>query len=272
MNGKSASGLFATCVAFGVMLLAPSPAPAATTLPVCDGVVLDKGPTLFPDGELPRAESAGLGIPGVDLPDLDPPDIPLPDVLPDGIELIDGGDLGEEVLCVTSTSRRGEAQGANADRRKGGCKGAKKPASNAKANQARKAVLCLIDKARQRRAKGGLKPSRSLKASSKRHSKKMVNSGCFAHQCNGEPALPSRVTRTGYLPCNCAWSVGENLAYGGGRSSTPAAIVGAWLKSPPHKAVMLGSYNHADVGVIKGAPGNRNFKGATFTINFGAKR
>jgi uncharacterized protein YkwD len=272
VNGRTASGLFASWVALAVFLLAPPSSLAATSLPKCDGVVLDKGPTLFPDGELPRAAAAGLGIPGIDLPGLDPPDIPLPDVLPDGLELIDGADLGDEVLCVTSTTRRGDADSASAERKKRGCKGAKKPAFKSKGNQARKAVLCLIDKARRRRGKGDLKPNGSLKASSKRHSSKMVNSGCFAHQCNGEPPLPSRVTRTGYLPCNCAWSVGENLAYGKGSSSAPAAIVAAWLKSPPHKAVMLGGYNHADVGVLKGAPGNRNFTGATFTINFGAKR
>ena len=270
MKSRAASGLVATCVASTVVLLAPPSSPAQTVLPVCDGVVLDKGPTLFPDGELPRA--GGIGLPGIDLPGIDPPDIPLPDVLPDGIELIDGGDLGEEVLCVTSTTRRSEARNGGVERRKGGCKGAKKPAFKTKANVARKAVLCLIDKARRRRGKGDLKPSRSLKASSKRHSRKMVNSGCFAHQCNGEPPLPTRVTKTGYLPCRCAWSVGENLAYGKAGSSAPAAIVAAWLKSPPHKAVLLGGYNHGDIGVIKGAPGNRNFKGATFTMNFGAKR
>lgn len=259
-------------VAVGVLLLLPSPSPAAAKLPECAGVVLDKGPTLFPDGQLPRAAAAGLGIPGIDLPDIDPPDIPLPDVLPDGLELIDGGDLGEEVLCVTGPGAGGEAGDATGDRRKGGCKRSRTPAFKMRANLARKSVLCLIDKARQRRGKGGLKASRPLKASSKRHSDKMVSSGCFAHQCSGEPPLTSRVTRTGYLPCNCRWFVGENLAYAKGKSSAPATIVQAWMNSPPHKAAILGGFKHGDVGIVNGAPGKRNFKAATFTMNFGAKK
>lgn len=278
MNGRTASGLFASWIALAVFLLAASPSAAATSLPECDGVVLDKGPTLHEGVDSARARG-GLPIPP--LPDLDPPDIPLPDVLPDGIELIDGGGIADEVLCVElgAADRRGQAQRAREQRQPGllprkggGCKGARKPAHKTSANTARKAVLCLIDKVRNGRNKGGLKPSRSLKRSSKAHNRKMIGSGCFAHQCSGEPALPTRVTKAGYLPCGCAWQIGENLAYGGGRSAAPKTIVKAWMKSPPHKHAILTGFENGDVGVRKGAPGNPNFNGATYTMNFGAKR
>lgn len=316
MQHKVLPRLVAVAVASGAMALGAGEAAAATQLPRCAGTVLDKGPTLFSGvnsaprptaagsvtipavdppvvvipgadvPEIPGVEVPGVGgggggipaadIPSVDLPGLDPPDIPLPPVLPDGVTLIDGGDLGIEVICVDGGPRgkgRPPAPGAaGAERGRGHCRATRVPAFKMRANRARKAVLCLIDRARGRRGKGALRPSKPLKRAAKSHTRRMIGSGCFAHQCNGEPALPSRVTRSGYLPCNCRWSVGENIAYGRGRSASPKAIVGAWMSSPPHKQAILGSFEHGDVGVRKGAPGKRRFKGATFTMNFGAKR
>ena len=51
--------------------------------------------------------------------------------------------------------------------------------------------------------------------------------------------MSARVTSAGYLPCNCSWSVGENLAWGKGKHGTPAAIVAAWMASPGHREMIL---------------------------------
>jgi uncharacterized protein YkwD len=52
--------------------------------------------------------------------------------------------------------------------------------------------------------------------------------------------------QTGYFRGNVR--IGENLFWGSGGLGTPAGAVSAWLKSPPHRANLLG-HGWRDVGV-----------------------
>lgn len=273
MNRRALPGAILFPAALGALALLPGGAAAAEIeLPDCNGVVLDTGPTLFSSEDARGAGAAGL-LPEIELPPiLDPPDIELPEVLPPGLKLIDGGDLAAEVLCVRVRRPGGTAAAGEEAGRRSGCRRTRIPAHKMRANRARKAVLCLVDKARRRRGKGVYRPSRALKRSSKGHSRRMVGSGCFSHQCSGEPPLPSRVTRTGYLPCRCSWRVGENIAYGSGWRGSARSVVRAWMKSPSHKQAILDSFRHGDVGVRAGNPGRAKAKGGTYTMNFGLKR
>ncbi len=84
----------------------------------------------------------------------------------------------------------------------------------------------------------------------------MIRKDCFAHQCAGERDLVGRVEAAGYLPCKCSWSVGENIAWGSGSSSSPRRIVDAWMNSAPHRANILDRrFEDIGVAVDDGSPG-----------------
>jgi uncharacterized protein YkwD len=151
------------------------------------------------------------------------------------------------------------------------CDDAHVPGVRLKPRLAAKSVRCLINEERRRRGLRELDGHSALKKAANGHSRRMVSAGCFAHTCPGEPDLVRRVTSTGYLPCGaCTWSVGENIAWGQGRHSTPAATVAAWMASPGHRQLILtGSMEDVDIGVRTGKPGNPGADAATYTADFG---
>lgn len=68
-------------------------------------------------------------------------------------------------------------------------------------------------------------------------------------------------------------STGENIAYGFGAKSTPAAIVGIWMSSPPHRAdILRPAFTEIGIGIATGAPELPDAKqadSATYTTDFG---
>ena len=150
-----------------------------------------------------------------------------------------------------------------------GCRAAKKPAYSVSSRVARKATLCLINKRRAKHGAHRLKEARSQRKAAKRHTRTMLRKGCFSHLCGGEGDLVKRLSATGYLPCNCSWGVGENIAYGFGRRSSPKKIVKAWMKSPGHRANILNrSFERIGIGVKPSTPTGGG-QGATYTTTFG---
>ena len=66
------------------------------------------------------------------------------------------------------------------------------------------------------------------------------------------------------------WSVGENLAWGLGRYSTPRSVVNAWMRSPRHRAVLLGAWRYGAVISTRDAPlPGRQKTGVTVVQHFG---
>jgi uncharacterized protein YkwD len=152
------------------------------------------------------------------------------------------------------------------------CTAADRPAHQITSKQGRKATLCLINKQRAKHGMPKLKARFALRKAAKRHTRRMLKKRCYSHRCPGEPDLVGRISGTSYLPCNCAWGVGENIAYGFERRSSPRAIVKAWMKSAPHRANILNrSFEHIGVGVKPGAPVGGS-RAATYTTTFGYLR
>jgi uncharacterized protein YkwD len=151
------------------------------------------------------------------------------------------------------------------------CAAAGNEASLLTKTQEARALLCVINKTRKRRGLGGVRPSAVLNAAALAHSVTMVAKGCFAHECKGEPDLGGRLQRAGFPGCNCSWRAAENIAYGEGQKSSPRAVVGAWMKSPPHRAALLTRrYEIIGIGIVPGTPSSRlSPDGATFTIDLG---
>ena len=161
----------------------------------------------------------------------------------------------------------GAAQSAAAQ-----CRGGDQAAYRMTNRQAAKATLCLLNKKRTARGMSRLHSNRHQLKAARRHSRLMVRKGCFSHECPGEKDLVGRVTSAGYLPCSCSWMVGENIAWGSGRKSTPRNIVDAWMNSAPHRANILnGQFEDIGVAVKNGSPGGSHHKAATYTTDFGFK-
>jgi uncharacterized protein YkwD len=139
-------------------------------------------------------------------------------------------------------------------------------------SEAVQSVRCLIDKVRTNRGKHALSTNGNLGQAAQGHTNHMVKHRCFSHQCPGEGDVSSRVKRTGYLNGAQSWSVAENIAAGDGGQGSPAAMMNAWMNSPPHRAAILSAgYEHVGVGMEHGTPSNPNGDGATYTSDFGRK-
>jgi uncharacterized protein YkwD len=160
------------------------------------------------------------------------------------------------------------AEGASAAR----CKGADRPAAQMSGGKAAKLTLCLLNKERAKRGLHTLDANRKATKAARSHNRLMVRKNCFDHECPGEPDLVGRLTHSGYLPCSCSWTVGENIAWGSGSYGSPRRIVAGWMGSPPHRDNILNPrFEHIGVAVERGDPGTGYPRTATYTTDFGAK-
>jgi uncharacterized protein YkwD len=153
----------------------------------------------------------------------------------------------------------------------GECENARLQPQDLTVDEARDAVLCLLNK---RRAAAGMKPldnNNKLLAAASKHNNYMLSHNCFSHQCSGEASMTTRIKSTGYLNGANSWQVGENLAWGEEGLATPAAIVQAWMDSPgPRANILNASYDEIGIGADGGRPGQaRHDNAATYTTDFG---
>ena len=135
--------------------------------------------------------------------------------------------------------------------------------------QARKAILCLINKQRDQAGLRPLERNKHLQRAAQRHNERMDGTGCFSHQCPGEGALDVRLDD--YLDGgHSAWGIGENVAWGSGEYGTPEAIVKAWMNSSGHRANILSrNWREVGVGFSPGSPSSGRADAGIFTTDFG---
>jgi uncharacterized protein YkwD len=133
------------------------------------------------------------------------------------------------------------------------------------------AVRCEINAIR---VANGLRPvgaTKALTVAAKRHSWDMVRRHYFAHVSPSGQTVTERVKRAGYLDGARVHHLGENIAFGSGSAGSPAAIVQAWMNSPPHRAIILTpDFRDAGVGIARGAP--QGGDGVTYTLDVGRRR
>jgi uncharacterized protein YkwD len=148
-------------------------------------------------------------------------------------------------------------------------------AANASASQASKralvrATLCVLNAERARHRLRPLRLNHKLSTAAQRHSRAMARKRFFSHNSLGGASFVDRIRRTGYLTGARSWTVGENIAYGSGRLSTPRSIGSAWMHSPPHRAnILSGSFHAIGIGVASGTPVGGG--GGTYTTDFGRR-
>ncbi len=147
--------------------------------------------------------------------------------------------------------------------------------SEANVVSVREATLCLINRERSHAGEQPLTPDGALEDSAQGHSTNMAVHGYFEHISPGGSTPLSRMRESGYLSSSTpGYMVGENIAWGSGTDATPAAIVAAWMASPPHRAnILQREFRDTGMGVSPHLPSSfaGGQGGAIYTEDFGVK-
>lgn len=157
--------------------------------------------------------------------------------------------------------------GAAATARAAECPSRNAPAGSISAGKAEKALLCLVNRAREKRGLAELSRRVELDQAADDHSIVMVANGCFKHRCPGELRLAERLEK--YLAAG-GQGYGENIANGVREAGSARTIVRAWLSDDGNRANVLDpDYEHIGIGVEDGIPGDPKAQGFTYTADFG---
>jgi uncharacterized protein YkwD len=150
------------------------------------------------------------------------------------------------------------------------CRGGHRVPAQQSIRDARRAVVCLINRRRIRNDRRAVRGANTLANAAQGHSEAMVTQDFFAHEGDGTPA--SRAAAAGYK-AGGGFTVGENIGWGSGGLATPDAIVDAWMSSPAHRAVILSRrFRQVGVGVALGSPmGPDGPNMATYTVDLGRR-
>jgi uncharacterized protein YkwD len=136
------------------------------------------------------------------------------------------------------------------------------------------ATVCLIDQVRRSMGLRPLRPNRSLHGVAVSQSAEMVLGNYFGDNSRSGQTPLQRIAATRYTKRSHRISTAQNIGWGTGMEATPAAIVAAWMASPPHRRIML-SAGFRDVGVGAAAAAPAAFAegqpGATYTVDFGMR-
>lgn len=154
----------------------------------------------------------------------------------------------------------------------GGCPYGGNRAGTVEDRRLLRAVRCLINRRRARRDLRRVRSSPPLHAAAESHARDMVRAGYFAHAGRSGTSSVDRARSAGYLRGARAWTVGEVLAWGSGRLSTPTATVSAWMRSRSHRDVLLrASFRDLGVGLARGLPVRGGQPGGTFVAMLGRR-
>jgi uncharacterized protein YkwD len=152
------------------------------------------------------------------------------------------------------------------------CADADLEATNENLGRIRAAILCLHNQIRAENDLPALRESKRLRKAALGHSKDMVKDGFFEHTTPEGVTMVDRILKAKYVGEDEGWVLGENLAWGTGSLGTPRGAVDAWMDSPGHRAnVLKKAYREMGVGVVAGVPVS-DAAGATYTVDFGARR
>jgi len=134
------------------------------------------------------------------------------------------------------------------------------------------ATLCLINAERGARNIAALGVDNRLARAARQHAADMVARRYFSHTAPGGGTVLARLRRVGYSG-GCAWTAGETLAWGAGPGQmSPAARVAGWMRSRPHRRLLLSrGFREAGLGIAAGSPtGSR--AGYTYAAELGRRR
>ncbi|MCW5850450.1 MAG: S8 family serine peptidase [Anaerolineae bacterium] len=122
--------------------------------------------------------------------------------------------------------------------------------------------LQLIQLINQQRVAAGLPPLEidpRLMNATDFHNRWMLDNGCFAHQCSGEPDPFARMRNAGYPLLSGSENIGQGYR-------TPSDMVTGWMGSSGHRANILGNWTHIGCGFLQGPSGS--YTQRYWTCNF----
>lgn len=140
-------------------------------------------------------------------------------------------------------------------------------AAGSRMDRTERRIVKLINSYRARHGRPRLRASGRLNRAADRHSREMLAHDFFAHSSRNGTAASTRVRRS-----SRARTVGENIAFiGAGERRAARRVVGMWIGSPPHRAVLLNSsFRRIGVGRRGGDLGGS--RGDAFTADFASRR
>ena len=125
-----------------------------------------------------------------------------------------------------------------------------------------RAMLCLTNAARRAAGKSPLTRLGSLDRAAARKSADIIRCDEFSHEACGRD-----FTYWTERLASCR-GVAENIAWGTGPLGSPRAIFRSWMRSPGHRANILGSYREIGIGLRVGDL-DGNAAAHVWTQNFG---
>jgi uncharacterized protein YkwD len=109
-------------------------------------------------------------------------------------------------------------------------------------------VLLLLNQIRRQHGLGALALSTPLRSAARGHSADMLQNGYFDHNSATE-SWDARVSR--YLKSS---TMGETIARGRGATASAAGVVSQWMRSTPHRRVILtAGFRLVGIGIAMGA-------------------
>jgi uncharacterized protein YkwD len=140
---------------------------------------------------------------------------------------------------------------------------------------ASRATLCLVNQIRAAHHLHALSANPQLAGVAASQVRTMVSWDYFADvRPTGQTPL-SLIATSAYRTSRAELSVGQNIAWGSASFSSPRHIVGEWMASPPHRAIILTAhYRDGGVAVKPALPGvvGAGSRGATYAMEFAVRR
>ena len=120
-----------------------------------------------------------------------------------------------------------------------------------------------------------LRASGALARAADGHSRAMATLGFFGHSSRDGTAFWKRIARSYPRRGYAYWTVGENLLWSSSELDARAAVR-MWLRSPPHRKVLLSrSWRELGISAVRASAAPGYFAGSAVTVvtaDFGQRR
>ncbi len=153
------------------------------------------------------------------------------------------------------------------------CHGARLRPSRSNLATVTSATLCVVNYIRRSHHLEPFRMNAALRAIASGQSDSMLIGGYFGDDSLSGRTPLQRVAASSYGRHSRRLSVSQNIAWGQAGQSTPAAIVRAWMASPPHRIILLAhGYRDVGIGVSLGTPRRSSRRrGATYTLDLATR-
>jgi uncharacterized protein YkwD len=163
------------------------------------------------------------------------------------------------------------ADGATAAASDGHCRGAFTLPTRSDLTLIDNAVTCLIDRERAHQRLAALRPNPDLQGIASSLAREMARSGFFGDDSEAGQTPWERIVESPYAVGAQVVAAAQNIGWGTGGLATPQGVVDEWMRSTPHRLIILSSgYSDVGVGAAPIAPSSLTHEkpGATYTVEF----